>query len=518
MKIKRALLSVSDKRGLVDLAKILHAKGVEIISTGGTAKVLLSAGIPVRAIDDLTGFPEMMDGRVKTLHPKVHGGLLNRRDHPEDREAMAKHGIVDIDLVVVNLYPFIQTVLKPHVTWAEAIENIDIGGPSMVRSAAKNHAFVTVVVDPDDYNDLIDAIEKEGQPSEMQRKKWALKAYRHTAAYDSAISEWMGEQLQENVLSFPKEISFSATMQQSLRYGENPHQKAAVYRQPLYQGISLLHAEQLQGKELSFNNLNDGNAALEMILDFRKGPAAVAVKHTNPCGAAYGSTLAEAFQRCHDADPVSIYGGIVALNRIVDAETARLLVKLFLEVIIAPDFDADAREILAKKANLRLLVVGEMHTEAVKTEYQLKHIKGGLLVQSTDQVPADSSSWSIGAGPTPHEGLLSDAEFAWTLVKHVKSNAIVVVKDGVSLGIGAGQMNRIDSTRHALRQAGERARGAVLASDAFFPFADSVEAARDAGIALIIEPSGAQRQQEVLDAARSAGIMVMLSPERHFKH
>ena len=518
MAIKRALLSVSDKRGLVELAKVLHAKGVELVSTGGTAKAMEAAGIPVRPIDDLTGFPEMMDGRVKTLHPKVHGGLLNRRNLPEDREAMAKHGIVDLDLVIVNLYPFVQTVLKPQVTWADAIENIDIGGPSMVRSAAKNHAFVTVVVDPEDYPTLIRAIEEQGEPDLAERKKFALKAYRHTAAYDSAIAEWMGEQLGEGVLSFPKEVSFAGVLQQSLRYGENPHQQAAVYKQPLYQGVSLLQAEQLQGKELSFNNFNDGNAALEMILDFKRGPAAVAVKHTNPCGAAYGTTLAEAFQRCHDADPVSIYGGIVALNRVVDAETARLLVKLFLEVIIAPDFNEEARQILAKKPNLRLLVLGNMADLEKSGNYQLKHIRGGLLLQTADQTPAEAATWEFAGGPQPTQQQLLDAEFAWTLVKHVKSNAIVVVKDGVSLGIGAGQMNRIDSVRHAIRQAGEQAKGAILASDAFFPFSDSIDAAAEDGISLIIEPAGAQRQQEVLDAADKAGITMMLSKERHFKH
>lgn len=518
MAIKRALLSVSDKRGLVELAKVLHAKGVELVSTGGTAKAMEAAGIPVRPIDDLTGFPEMMDGRVKTLHPKVHGGLLNRRNLPEDREAMTKHGIVDIDLVIVNLYPFVQTVMKPQVTWADAIENIDIGGPSMVRSAAKNHAFVTVVVDPDDYPALINAIEEQGEPDLAERKRFALKAYRHTAAYDSAIAEWMGEQLGEGVLRFPKEVSFAGVLQQSLRYGENPHQQAAVYKQPLYRGVSLLRAEQLQGKELSFNNLNDGNAALEMILDFNRGPAAVAVKHTNPCGAAYGTTLAEAFQRCHDADPVSIYGGIVALNRVVDAETAGLLVKLFLEVIIAPDFAPEARQILAKKPNLRLLVLGNLDDFEKSGNYQLKHIRGGLLLQTADQIPAQAASWEFAGGPQPTPQQLLDAEFAWTLVKHVKSNAIVVVKDGVSLGIGAGQMNRIDSARHAIRQAGEQAKGAILASDAFFPFSDSIDAAAEGGIALILEPAGAQRQQEVLDAAGKAGITMMLSKERHFKH
>jgi len=518
MAIKRALLSVSDKKGLVELAHVLHAKGVELVSTGGTAKAMEAAGIPVRPIDDLTGFPEMMDGRVKTLHPKVHGGLLNRRDLPEDREAMAKHGIVDIDLVVVNLYPFVETVMKPQVTWADAIENIDIGGPSMVRSAAKNHAFVTVVVDPNDYPSLIHALETQGEPDLAERKKYALKAYRHTAAYDSAIAEWMGDQLEEGLKSFPKEVSFAGVLQQTLRYGENPHQQAAVYKQPLFRGISLLQAEQLQGKELSFNNLNDGNAALEMVLDFNRGPAAIAVKHTNPCGAAYGETLADAFQRCYNADPVSIFGGIVALNRVVDAETARLLAKVFLEVIIAPDFDLEARKILAKKPNLRLLVLGNLDELDQNTMVQLKHIRGGLLLQSADQVPADASTWQFAAGPQPSQQQLLDAEFAWTLVKHVKSNAIVLVKDGVSLGIGAGQMNRIDSTRHAIRQAGDQAQGAILASDAFFPFTDSIEAAAEAGISLIIEPAGAQRQQEVLDAATKAGITLMLSKERHFKH
>ncbi len=519
MAIKRALLSVSDKTGLVELAQVLHTLGVELVSTGGTAKVLAAAGLPVRPIDDLTGFPEMMDGRVKTLHPRVHGGLLNRRDNPADRQAMQENGIVDIDLVVVNLYPFLQTVSKPGVTWAEAIENIDIGGPSMVRSAAKNHAFVTIVVDPADYGALILALQQNGDTTAEQRKAYALKAFRHTAAYDSVISNWIGNTLGEGVLSFPSEMAFAAEYQQALRYGENPHQKAALYRQPLYQGASILKAKQLQGKELSFNNLNDSNAALELILELKAGPAAIALKHATPCGAAYGQTLAEAFQHCYDADPVSIFGGIVALNQTVDQATAKLLAKVFLEVIIAPDFEPAALQILAKKPNLRLLVLGDdFQKPASDAEYTMKQIRGGYLFQSADQMPIDASTWQLACGTAPTAAQIEDLSLAWTVVKHTRSNAIVVVKDGMTLGIGGGQVNRIDAARHAIKMAGSRCQGAALASDAFFPFTDSIEAATAGGIAIVIEPAGAQHQAEVIEAAAQAGITVMLAPERHFRH
>lgn len=519
MAIKRALLSVSDKTGLVELAQVLHDLGVELVSTGGTARALAAAGLAVRSIDDLTGFPEMMDGRVKTLHPRVHGGLLNRRDNPSDRKAMQENGIVDIDLVVVNLYPFLQTVSKPGVTWAEAIENIDIGGPSMVRSAAKNNAFVTIVVDPADYPALIVALQQNGDTTAEQRKAYALKAFRHTAAYDSVISNWIGDTLGEGVLSFPTEMAFAAEYQQALRYGENPHQKAALYRQPLYQGASILKAMQLQGKELSFNNLNDSNAALELILELKDGPAAIALKHATPCGAAYGNSLADAFQHCYDADPISIFGGIVALNRVVDQATAKLLAKIFLEVIIAPDFDEEARRILAKKPNLRLLVLGnDFNLPVSAAEYSMKQIRGGYLFQAADQMPIDPSTWELTCGAAPTAEQIKDLSLAWTVVKHARSNAIVVVKNGMTLGIGGGQVNRIDAARHAVKMAGSQCKGAVMASDAFFPFTDSIEAAKEGGIAIVIEPSGAQHQSEVVEAAAQAGITVMLTKERHFRH
>lgn len=518
MSIRRALISVSNKKGVEELAQFLHQKGIEIISTGGTARSLKSAGVPVKTVDQLTGFPEMMEGRIKTLHPKVHGGLLNRRNEPDDREAMGLHGIVDIDLLVVNLYPFVNTVQDPDVLWADAIENIDIGGPAMVRSAAKNSRFVTVLVDPDDYPAIMEAIGAKGEPDSNMRRELALKAFRHTAAYDTAIAEWIGGQLKKPALSFPQELSFAGNLKQELRYGENPHQKAALYASPLAKGPSILNAKQLQGKELSYNNINDANAALEMILDFKAKPAAIAVKHTNPCGAAYNDHLFKAFKLAHDADPVSIFGGIVAFNRTVDEETAEKLAEIFLEVILAPGYTEEALEILSKKPNLRLLALPAINQSNSAEEIELKFIKGGFLIQSRDSLPVKSDTWEHVAGSKPSPKELLDAEFAWTLVKHVKSNAIVVVKDGVSLGIGAGQMNRVESTKLALAQAGRKARGAVLASDAFFPFADSIEEAENAGIAVIVQPKGSIRQKEVVEAAEEADICLLLTNERHFKH
>ena len=518
MSIRRALISVSDKKGLVELGQFLVDQGIEIVSTGGTARNLKSAGISVKSVDQLTGFPEMMDGRLKTLHPKVHGGILNRRDNPDDREAMGLQGIVNIDLVVVNLYPFVNTVRDPDVLWADAIENIDIGGPAMVRSAAKNHRYVTVVVDPEDYPLLIEQIRDKGEVETKLRREFALKAFRHTASYDTAIAQWMGEELKQGVLTFPAELSISGRLKQELRYGENPHQKAALYEFPLSKGPSILKAKQLQGKELSYNNINDANAALAMIMDFTAKPAAIAVKHANPCGAAYADTLERAFELCRDADPVSIFGGIVALNREVDEDTAEQLAEIFLEVIIAPSFSQEALEILEDKQNLRLLALPAIRRQKAKDGFEIKTIDGGFLIQSVDALEVKKDEWEHVAGPRPRDKELMDAEFAWTLVKHVKSNAIVVVKDGVSLGIGAGQMNRVEATRIALEQAGYKARRAVLASDAFFPFADSIEEADDAGISLIVQPKGALKQDEVVEAADDANITMLLTNQRHFKH
>ncbi len=514
--ITRALLSVSDKTGLGELASGLRSLGVELVSTGGTAKAVRAAGLPVREVEDLTGFPEMMDGRVKTLHPKVHGGILARRDLSHHRDAMSQHGIEAIDLVVVNLYPFYQTISKPNVDYQEAIENIDIGGPAMIRSAAKNAAHVAVVVDPLDYGVVLEELRASGAVSESTRKRLAVKAFRHTAHYDSLIASYLGETTGSQLLSFPAEVALGMRKVEELRYGENPHQVAALYRDPIVSGPSLVTASRLQGKELSFCNINDANAALEMVMEFAE-PAAVAVKHATPCGAATANSLAEAYQRCYDADPVSIFGGIVALNRRVDEETARRLSSIFLDVILAPEFSPEALEILSKKKNLRLLSLGEW-LPGSSGDFDLKRVRGGYLLQSADQLDLDRSQWRVVTETQPSDQQWDDLKFAWTMVKHVKSNAIVLAKDQQTIGIGGGQTNRIDAARHAFTRAGDRANGAVLASDAFFPFDDVVREAAQAGIATIIQPGGSLRDAETIAAANELGIAMIFTGHRHFKH
>ncbi|MGE5653128.1 MAG: bifunctional phosphoribosylaminoimidazolecarboxamide formyltransferase/IMP cyclohydrolase [Bacillota bacterium] len=515
--ITRALLSVSDKSGLIELAQGLSELGVELVSTGGTAKVIREAGLIVREVEDLTGFPEMMDGRVKTLHPKVHGGILARRDLAHHQDAMVQHGIEPIDLVVVNLYPFYQTISQPSVTHAEAIENIDIGGPAMIRSAAKNAAHVAVVVDPLDYGTILSELCGAGEISASTRTKLAVKAFRHTSHYDSLIAAYLGEEADSGLLSFPEQHTLGMNKVQELRYGENPHQVAALYRDPLVSGPSIVTARRLQGKELSFCNINDANAALETVMEF-SDPAAVAVKHATPCGAATGMTLAEAYQRCYAADPVSIYGGIVALNRTVDGETAQALSSLFLDVILAPEFSSEALSLLGKKKNLRLLAVGDWSRMGSTPGYDLKRIRGGYLLQSSDQLDLDPGAWQVVTDVKPDSGAWADIQFAWTMVKHVKSNAIVIAKDRQTVGIGGGQTNRIDAARHAVLHAGSKARGSVLASDAFFPFDDVVREAAEAGIRIIIQPGGAVRDAEVVAAANDLGIAMIFTGRRHFKH
>lgn len=514
--LKRALLSVSDKTGLIELAKGLSGHGVELVSTGGTAKAIKAAGIPVREVEDLTGFPEMMDGRVKTLHPKVHGGILARRDLPHHLDAMAQYGIEPIDLVVVNLYPFHETISRIDVTHHEAIENIDIGGPAMIRSSAKNAAHVVVVVDPGDYDTILSEL-AVGQISEATRTRLAVKAFRHTAYYDSLIASYLGAYAGADLLTFPDELTLGMGKVQELRYGENPHQAAALYGDPMVCGPSLVTAKRLQGKELSFCNINDANAALEAVMEFSL-PAAVAVKHATPCGAATGSTLTEAYQRCHDADPVSIFGGIVALNRVVDGATAELLASIFLDVILAPSFSPEALAILGKKKNLRLLAMGEWQDMSERAGFDLKRIRGGYLLQSTDKLEPGCDQWRVVTKATPRDRQWDDLSFAWTMVKHVKSNAIVVAKDQQTVGIGGGQTNRIDAARHALACAGQKAKGAILASDAFFPFDDVVREAARAGVDTIIQPGGALHDAEVIAAADELGIVMIFTGRRHFKH
>ncbi len=524
--VRRALISLSDKTGLEDLAVGLAKHGVEIVSTGGTAAKLRSTSAEVRDISDLTGFPEMMDGRVKTLHPKVHGGLLGVRDNPEHVAAMEEHQIAPIDLVVVNLYPFLSTVMS-GADRDTVIENIDIGGPSMVRSAAKNHAHVAIVTDPADYAELIAELDASGGSTSLEfRRKLAAKAYALTAEYDSTIAQWFA--FADQGERWPASWTFSSRLKMPLRYGENPHQSAALYLPigPAAHGVA--QAEQIQGKELSYNNLNDANAALELVSEFRDGePTVVIVKHANPCGVATRGSLFQAWQEALACDSVSAFGGVVATNRALDAATAEAITEIFTEVVVAPDADEDAKAIFAKRKNLRLLLTGTLPDPA-RGGTSLALIAGGLLVQDRDNgiVSRDQLKCVTKRQPTDQE--LRDCLFAWTVAKHVKSNAIVYAKDGVTAGIGAGQMNRRDSSRIAAMRAREAAEangwpeprtvGSAVASDAFFPFADGLLAAAEAGATAVIQPGGSIRDDEVIAAADGAGLAMLFSGMRHFRH
>ena len=526
IRVKRALISVSDKTDLVEFAQGLADLGVELISTGGTEKSLAEAGLTVQNISDVTKFPEMLDGRVKTLHPAVHGGLLADRSKPEHMETIARHDIMPIDLVVVNLYPFAETIAKPGVTREEAVENIDIGGPSMIRSAAKNHAAVAVVVSPSDYAAVLAELqENDGALSQETRTRLAVHAYAHTAAYDATITHYLAaQQSPEGGQGFPDLLTLAFAKVQDLRYGENPHQRAAFYRELAATG-GVAAAVKLNGKELSFNNLYDLNAAYNLVLEFAGAstPAAAIIKHTNPCGAAVAGTLAEAFRKAREGDPISAFGGILAVNQTVDAETANLITgkNTFFEAIIAPGYDPAALTILTTKkqwgANLILLQSDGMTAPSAE-EYDYKRISGGLLVQTQDAAtlkPTETESVSE-RKPTSEE--LSDLLFACKLVKHVKSNAIVLVKDKQLVGVGAGQMNRVQSVRLAVAQAGEKGKGAVLASDAFFPFPDGPEAALQAGVTAIIQPGGSKKDNESIAIADQYGAAMVLTRRRHFRH
>ena len=510
---KRALVSVSDKTGVVEFAGELTKLGYEVVSTGGTAKALREAGVEVTYISDVTGFPEILDGRVKTLHPKVHGGILALRT-PEHLQQLKEHEITPIDIVAVNLYPFKQTISKPDVVFEEAIENIDIGGPTMVRSAAKNHQDVVIIVNPSRYHSVIEEIKEKGQVSSNTRFELALEAFSHTAEYDRCIADYLtGVAGKEG---FSEVFSITGERIQSLRYGENPHQQAAFYKDGTAGQGTLGGAKQLQGKELSFNNIVDTEAALSLVREFSE-PAAVIIKHSNPCGIALGSSQKEAYQRALDADKLSAYGGIVGLNRKIDKETAAELVGMFLEAVIAPAVDSDALELLSVKPKLRVLECGDLEG-AGKKAYDLKKISGGFLVQDLDTGNVPPEAWKVASEKQPSPKDLEELAFAWKLVKHVKSNAIVVTKDNVSLGVGAGQMNRVGSAEIALKQAGDRAEGGYLASDAFFPFGDTVEAAAQAGIKAIIQPGGSIRDEESITAANKNGIIMVFTGMRHFKH
>ena len=525
VKITRALLSVSDKAGLAELGTALARHGVELVSTGGTARALREAGLDVRDVSDLTGFPEMMDGRVKTLHPMVHGGLLAVRDDPAHRAAMVDHGINAIDLVIVNLYPFAATVAR-GATRDEVIENIDIGGPSMVRSAAKNHQYVTIVTDPADYGALVSALDASGGMTSIgMRRQFAAKAFAATAAYDAAIAHWFARDQGELL---PTRLINAMRSGEVLRYGENPHQHAALYLQEDAQARGIAQAQQVQGKALSYNNYNDADAALELVSEFRDaGPACVIVKHANPCGVASGATLVEAYEAAFACDSVSAFGGIIAVNRPLDRASAEAMSRIFTEVVIAPDADDAARELFAARKNLRLLLTGELPDPA-RPGLTMKSITGGWLVQTRDngRIGEDDLKVVTKRAPTPRE--LADCLFAWTVAKHVKSNAIVYARDGATAGIGAGQMNRLESARIAAwkaRDAAEKAGweaprtiGSSVASDAFFPFADGLLAAVEAGATAVIQPGGSIRDDEVIAAADAAGLAMVFTGMRHFRH
>jgi phosphoribosylaminoimidazolecarboxamide formyltransferase/IMP cyclohydrolase len=522
--MRRALISVSDKTGLIEFATALAARGVDLLSTGGTARALRDAGLPVRDVAEVTGFPEMMDGRVKTLHPMVHGGLLALRDDADHLSAMDTHGIAPIDLLVVNLYPFEATVAS-GADYDTCIENIDIGGPAMIRAAAKNHAFVTVVVDTEDYADVLAELEAQDGTTLAFRQRMARTAYARTAAYDAAVSTWMA-QAQDDAT--PRRRAFAGTLKQTMRYGENPHQSAAFYvdgsNRP---GVAT--AQQHQGKELSYNNINDTDAAFELVAEFAPadGPACAIIKHANPSGVARGATLAEAYQKAFDCDRTSAFGGIVALNMALDGATAEEIVKIFTEVVIAPEADADARAIFAAKKNLRLLTTGALPDPRAPV-LAYKQVAGGLLVQDKDTGFVPAADLRVVTKRAPSAAEMADLRFAWTVAKHVKSNAIVYVRDGATVGVGAGQMSRLDSSTIAALKAGRMgvdlglpaspAIGSVVASDAFFPFPDGLLAAAEAGATAVIQPGGSMRDADVIAAADEAGLAMVFTGMRHFRH
>jgi phosphoribosylaminoimidazolecarboxamide formyltransferase / IMP cyclohydrolase len=524
IKIRRALLSVSDKTGLIDFARSLNARGIELVSTGGTSAAIKAAGLPVRDVSDLTGFPEMMDGRVKTLHPKVHGGLLAIRNNAEHDKAAAEHAIQPIDLLVVNLYPFEATVAKGAGA-DDCIENIDVGGPAMIRGAAKNHDSVTVVVEPEDYaRVLAELVSNDGATTLTTRRELAAKAFARTAAYDAAISNWFADQ---NGTTAPEWRAFGGRLGQSLRYGENPHQHAAMYVSDCTRrGVAT--ARQLQGKELSYNNINDTDAAFELVSEFAPSrPTVAIIKHANPCGVAEGSSFKDAYLKALACDSVSAFGGIIALNGTLDLAAAEEIAKVFTEVIIAPDVTDEAKALLATKKNLRLLLTGALSDQRA-TGLTVKSIAGGLLVQSRDNGTVDALDLKVVTkrAPTPKE--LDDLKFAFRVAKHVKSNAIVYVKNGATVGIGAGQMSRVDSARIAALKAKDAASaadlstpmtfGSVVASDAFFPFADGLLTAADAGVTAVIQPGGSMRDDEVIKAADERGLAMVFTGMRHFRH
>lgn len=513
---RRAFLSVSDKTGLIPFAEGLVECGFELVSTGGTEKALKQAGVPVTNVSEITGFPECLDGRVKTLHPMVHAGILAMRDNPAHMDQIHALGVVPIDVVCVNLYPFKQTMLKPGVTFEECIENIDIGGPSMLRAAAKNHKDVAVVVDAADYQTVLNELKESGEVCYQTKLALCLKVFEHTAAYDAMIADYLRRQTKAGL---PDQFTMTYEKVQDMRYGENPHQKATFFKEVDASPATLPMAKQLNGKELSYNNINDTNGALELLREFRKDKehvAVVGVKHANPCGVALAKTTAEAYVKAYEADPVSLFGGIVVTNGEVDEAAAKEMTKIFLEIIVAPSYTPQALEVLCKKKNLRVLELPGICDELPETMYDMKKVMGGLLVQEFNR--GEIGELSVPTKRKPTEKEMEDLLFAWKLVKHTKSNAITIAKDNVSCGIGPGQVNRIWAAQQAIEHAGERVKGAVMASDAFFPFDDCVKAAGEAGITAIIQPGGSIRDEDSIKACDEMGIAMVFTGMRHFKH
>ena len=514
MSTKYALISVSDKSGVVEFARALTELGFEILSTGGTKKSLAEAGVPVKSVSDVTGFPEILEGRLKTLHPKIHGGILGRRSEELHQKQMAEHDISPIDLVVVNLYPFAQTIAKEGVTLENAIENIDIGGPTMVRSAAKNYQDVAVVVNPARYQEIIDEMKEKGSLSSETRFNLAVEAFTHTAEYDAVISGYLSglipgqEKFRDTLILNYKKV-------QELRYGENPQQQAVFYREANPVPSSIAFARQHQGKELSFNNINDTNAAWELVQEF-SDPTIVAVKHANPCGVGTSAELYDAYVKAYDSDPVSIFGGIIAANTRVDKKTAEEILKIFIEVIIAPEYDPEALEAFKSKKDIRVLQATLAPEDREVSDY--KKVSGGLLVQEMDIVPLEANDWQVVTKRKPTDSEVKDLVFGMKVVKHVKSNAIVLAKGLQTIGVGAGQMNRVGAARIAIEQAGEKSKGSALASDAFFPFPDTIEEAAKVGVTALVQPGGSLKDKEAIETADSYGMTMLFTGRRFFKH
>ncbi len=517
--IKRALISVSNKLGIVDFAQTLVDLGVEIVSTGGTRRHLVHSGVPVTDVAEYTQFPEMMDGRVKTLHPKIFAGILCRRNNPTDMDSLKEHDILPFEMVVVNLYPFEETIRRPNVVAHEAIEQIDIGGPSLVRAAAKNSDYVTVVTSPEQYSDVLEEVQHDVKTTSRLRRILMAQAFQHTAHYDGMIAEYFSGNTEGEV--FPSTLQVVLQRKSTLRYGENNHQQAALYGIDGSCDANVVNARQLNGKQLSYNNLLDLDSALAIVRSFEQ-PACSVMKHSNPCGAAVGDELKIACEKAFQGDPVSAFGSVVGFNQTVDASTAEFLASgdFFVEAIVAPDFHAEALEILTTrpkwKKNVRLLKVGTL--TATKTAFEFRNLLGGMLVQEADNAPVSASEWTIPTDAKPADDELAELKFGWGMVRFVKSNAITLSKNEMLCGVGAGQMSRVDSVEIAIRKAGDRANGCVLASDAFFPFADSIAAAAQAGIKAIIQPGGSVRDQEVIDACNQKGIAMVFTGTRHFKH